>query len=83
MYRALFLIFLAAANCPTVAAAIERGQVVSKDALVAPLSPEPDHPLPRNVIKVDEDQLSSASGATDILVVHYRADAYVQIQLQR
>ena len=51
----------------------EQGQVVSKDQLIAPLAPEQDHPLPRVVIKVDEDDLSSASGATDVLVVHYRA----------
>lgn len=53
--------------------ALERGQVVSKDQLIAALAPEQDHPLPRVVIKVDEGDLSSASGATHVLVVHYRA----------
>jgi len=70
---ALLLIFLVAANCPTAAAVVEQGQVVSKDQLIAPLAPDRDHPLPRVVIKIDEDDLSSASGAQKVLVVHCRA----------
>src|SRR6185437_741295 len=72
-YRPLFLIFVAAANCVAAAGVAEPGQIVSKDQLIAPLAPEQDHPLPRVVIKVDEDNLSSAAGAKDVLVVHYRA----------
>lgn len=72
-YQALLLVFVSVAACLAAGAVAERGQVVSKDQLVAPLAPEQDHPLPRVVIKVDEDDLSSASGAKDVLVVHYRA----------
>jgi hypothetical protein len=67
------VIFLVVTNFGTFAAAVERGLVVSRDELIAPLAPEPDHPLPRVVIKVDEDEMSSSSGAKDVVVIHYRA----------
>lgn len=70
---ALLLIFVTVAEYLAAGAVVEQGQVVSKDQLVAPLAPEQDHPLPRVVLKVDEDNLSSPSGVKDVLVVHYRA----------
>lgn len=70
---ALLLIFVTAAGYLAAGSVVERGQVVSKDQLIAPLAPEQDHPLSRVVIKVDEDGLSYASGLKDVLVVHYRA----------
>ena len=59
----------------------DEGDIVSRAALLQQIPPNTDHPVARNVIAAQEEEISSQPAAKKILVVHYRAQPTAQYSM--